>query len=326
MHERRRDARVDAAAQAADDPPVADLRADALGRLAHERRHRPVARAPADVVREVAEDVEAVIRVRDFRMEEQRVEPAVLGDHRGDGRVRARRGDLEAGRRRLDEVAVAGPHPQVRRNRREERRARLDVNRRQPELAVWRGRDLAAERVGHQLHAVADAEHRHARLVDARHAVRRACVGDALRPARQHDPGGTAPFDLSHGRVERQDLRVDRQLTQAARNQLRELRSEIEDDKSLMIHLERAVSGAPPRVVNRPSAATSRSTVRHLIIRRATCPHQTSSRVGDCRRDRESADHTDRGVSSARRADTGGSNGCSCPHTAGAGCSHNGAC
>ena len=99
VDEQRRDGRVDAAAQPADHPPVADLRADPRGRLLDERRHRPVAGAAADVVGEVAEDLEAALGVHDLGMEQQRVEPAIRRRHRRDRRVGARRGDREAGRR-----------------------------------------------------------------------------------------------------------------------------------------------------------------------------------------------------------------------------------
>ena len=86
--------------------------------------------------------------------------------------------------RRLDEVAVARPHAQVRRDRGEERRVRIDGDRRQAELAVRRRRHLAAERVGHQLHAVADAEHRHARRRRrrCRSAARRRRTRSWVRP------------------------------------------------------------------------------------------------------------------------------------------------
>ena len=60
---------------AADDAPAADLRANPRRRFLDKRRHRPVARAPADAVREVAQDVQAAFRVHDLRMEQQRVEP-----------------------------------------------------------------------------------------------------------------------------------------------------------------------------------------------------------------------------------------------------------
>ena len=69
-------------------------------------------------------------------------------------------------------------------------------------------------------------------------APRRARLRDALRPARQDD----ARPDCSRAivvdrRVERQDLRVDGQLAQPARDQLRVLRAEIEDDDGLMCHV-----------------------------------------------------------------------------------------
>ncbi len=133
-------------------------------RFLDKRRHRPVAGAAADVVGEIPQDVETAIGVRDLRMEQQRVESLRRRRHRRDRRVGARRGDGEAWRRGGDEVAVAGPDAQIARNRREERRARLDPDRRQPELAMRRRRDCAAHQIGHQLHAVADAEHRHAAL------------------------------------------------------------------------------------------------------------------------------------------------------------------
>ena len=52
------------------------------------------------------------------------------------------------------------------------------------ELAVMAGLDLAAELMRHRLLAVADAEHRHAGLVD-RHRARAARPCRAPRPARR---------------------------------------------------------------------------------------------------------------------------------------------
>ena len=223
MDEQRRHRGVHAAAESADDASVADLAADRVRRFLHERRHRPVAGAAADVVGEVAQDVEAVIGVCDFGMKQERVEPPLLCHHRRNRRVRAGRRHLKAGGRGLDEVAVARPHAQVRRHRIEERRPRVNVDGRQPELAVWGGRDLAAERVRHELHAVANAEHRNAGLVDARFAMRRAGFRHALRSARQHDARRAPPHDLVERGIERKNFRVHRQLAQATRNQLREL-------------------------------------------------------------------------------------------------------
>ena len=69
VNDQRRDRRVDAAAQRADDAPAADLRANPRRRLLDKRRHRPVAGAAADAVREVAQDLEAAVRCARLRDE-----------------------------------------------------------------------------------------------------------------------------------------------------------------------------------------------------------------------------------------------------------------
>ena len=76
VKDQRRDRRIDAAAQRADDAPVADLRADPRRRLLDKRRHRPVAGAAADAVGEVAQDLEAAFGVHDLGMKQQRVQAA----------------------------------------------------------------------------------------------------------------------------------------------------------------------------------------------------------------------------------------------------------
>ena len=76
------------------------------------------------------------------------------------------------------------------------------------------------------------------RVEDAALAARRARLGHALRSARQDDADRTAARAISaERRVERQNLGVDGQLAQPARDQLRELRAEIEDDDGLMRHV-----------------------------------------------------------------------------------------
>src|SRR5205807_342278 len=65
MNQQRRNGGVDAAAQRADDAALPDLRTDARRRLLDERRHRPIAGAAADAVREVAQDLETALGVHD---------------------------------------------------------------------------------------------------------------------------------------------------------------------------------------------------------------------------------------------------------------------
>jgi hypothetical protein len=172
----------------------------------------------------------------DFRMEEEGVEAADLVRHRRDRCVGARRSDGETRRRGLHEVAVAGPDAQLRADRRQHRRAGIDGDRRETELAMRRRRDLPAEHVGHQLHAVADAEHGDVRREYGGVAPRSRRFGDAARPARQHDADRIPRADLRQRRVEGKDFGVHREFAQPARNQLRELRTEIEDDDGLVSH------------------------------------------------------------------------------------------
>ncbi len=196
-------------------------------------------RAAADVVGEVAQDVEAAIGVRDFRVEEQRVEPLRRRRHCRDRSVAARRRDDESRRGGGDEVAVARPHAQLVGDRRKERRVRLDADRREAELAVRRRLDSAAHQVGHELHAVADAEDRHAALSTARSQRGAPSSETLLGPPERMMPAGRRLRDLRRRRVERQNLGIDGQLAKPARNQLRELRAEIEDDDGLMRHVRR---------------------------------------------------------------------------------------
>ena len=228
--------RVDAAAQRADDAAIADGGADLRRRLVDERRHRPVAGAAADPVREVAQDLEAALGVDNFRMKQNRVQRAARIRHRRDRRVGARRHHGKAVRRGGHEVAVACPHTNRRRHVDEERRRIRDRDRGVAELALRRRRHFPAERMRHQLHPVADAEHRLAEIEQRRVARRRAGVRDALGPARQDDARRVPCANRFRRRARRPDLRIHRQLAQAPGDELGVLRPEIEHDDGLVAH------------------------------------------------------------------------------------------
>src|SRR2546426_5804213 len=245
-NEQRRDRRVDAAAQRADDASAVYLLSDPRRRLVDKRRHRPVAGAAADAEREVTQDLEAALGVHDLRMEQQRVELALRMRHRGHRRIRAGRDDGEAIRRGGDEVTVAGPHADLVGHLAEQRgriggsertRPTYDADFRVAELALRRRRDATAERVRHQLHAVADAEHRFAEVVDLRIAFRRARLRHALGSAREDDPHRIPRADFFDRRVRRPHFRVHRQFSQPPSDELGVLRAEIQNDDGLVVHL-----------------------------------------------------------------------------------------
>ena len=125
----------------------------------------------------------------DFEMELRGVEFAlVVGDH-GDRRVRRRAGHREALRQLGDAVAVAHPYRIALADLPDAVGQRggfghLDLG--AAEFAMMAGFDLAAELVRHGLLAVADAEHRHAGLIDRHRRQRRILVENA-EPGRRRE-------------------------------------------------------------------------------------------------------------------------------------------
>jgi hypothetical protein len=103
-----------------------------------------------------------------------------------------------------------------------------DVGR--PVLTVARRQDVAAQLVGHELGPVADPEDGDVAAPDGRIRLRRGRVVHGVRAAGQDDPLRPAAFDLRPRGVVRQELRVDIELPDAARDQLSELAAEVEDD------------------------------------------------------------------------------------------------
>ena len=230
---------------------------DARGRLVDERRHRPVARAAADAVGEVPEDLEAALGVRDLGVKQQRVQRRAGVLHRRDRRVGARRDDGEARRRGGDEVAVARPHAELAghcANRSVWPRARRphvhDARGRTRDAApAPRGRRACRSSAACRSRCRAPACRGRRRRV----AARRARLRHAARAAREDDADGLARAQRLARRVERQNLAVDGQLAQAARDELRVLRAEIENENGLMGHaVDSDAARRGRRAVSRP--------------------------------------------------------------------------
>ena len=217
-------------------PTCARMRCDRLGA---ERLHGPVAGGAGDGADEVAQERGAVRRVHDLGMELHRVEAARRVGDRREGRVVGDADHLEAGRQAGDAVAVAhpygvalalAPHPL------EQGRVGDHLDLGAAELAVMPRLDGAAELRRHGLLAVADAEHRHARLEDALRRARRGVARHRFRPARQDDALRLHLAKSLFGRLEGHDLRIDALLAHAPGDQLRHLRAEI-DDQDLVVGL-----------------------------------------------------------------------------------------
>ena len=98
------------------------------------------------------------------------------------------------------------------------------------ELAMVAAFDAAAHLRHHGLLAVADAEHGQAGLEHPVGRARRAELGDAGRAAGQDDGFRLEALEGLLGLVEGHDLGVDALLAHAARDQLRDLAAEIDDE------------------------------------------------------------------------------------------------
>ncbi len=237
VDQHRGDRGIDAAGKAADHLALAYLGADLLDRLLAERAHGPVAGEACDLADEIADQFGAVRRVHHFGVELHRVEFAlVVGDHRN-RRTRGLRHRAKTVGQLGDAVAMA--HPDVVASALlpdavEQRAVVGDLDGGAAELAVMPALDGAAELLGHGLLAVADAEHRHAGIEDRHRRGRRIVVEHGSRPAGEDHGFRLHLLEGRFGLLERHDLGIDALLAHPARDQLRHLAAEIDNQNLVM--------------------------------------------------------------------------------------------
>ena len=150
-------------------PTSAADRAD--GRF-HVVRGRPVTAGTGDAQREVGQDVPPAGGVDHLGVELEPHQAVVVG-HGRERRRRAGGDDPEPGRRLEDAVAVAHPDRRVIGDAGEERLADRRLTVAGPNSRRSAGATSAAQLVGHELHAVADAQDRDVAAPQARVGLRR---------------------------------------------------------------------------------------------------------------------------------------------------------
>ena len=141
------------------------------------------------------------------------------------------------GGRRGDAVAVAHPDDvplALAPDALEQRARRADLDFRAAEFAVMAALDAAAELLGHRHLAVADAQHRHARIEDRLRRARAALVGHRGGAAGEDHRLRLHLGEGALGALERRDLAIDPGLAHPPRDQLRHLAAEI-DDQQLVV-------------------------------------------------------------------------------------------
>jgi hypothetical protein len=182
------------------------------------------------------QDVDAPLGVGDLGVELDAVEATlrilddgalgVLGG--GDG--------LEAAREARDLVAVRVPDAQRGLQALEELGALAEGKDAMAVFAMRAAGDVAAEHLAHELHAVADAEDGQAHLEHAGVRVRRSLGLHAVGAAGEDDPDDAVGAEGLRRDAERIDAGVDVALTDAARDDLGQLRTEIENGDGLGGH------------------------------------------------------------------------------------------
>ena len=103
-------------------------------------------------------------------------------------------------------------------------------------LALDAGAHLAAQVMDDEVQPVANAQHRHSQRKQLWVGCRRVRIVHRRRPAGEDKPQRLQRLDLSDGRGAGQHHGEDILLANAPRDQLRVLRTEIEDDDSLGSH------------------------------------------------------------------------------------------
>ncbi len=244
VDQRRGHARIDTTREPEDHVVGADLLANARHRFGDVVAHPPVAASAADVADEARQDGLALLRVGDLGVELHGVVAPRLVGHARDRATGGGGHQPEPRRHRRHRVAVTHPdleHPVAFRGPEvleflEQPRVSVGPHLGVAELAMVTPGDRPAQLRRHRLHAVADAEHRHA---GRPHRLRRpqlvVLVGAAVT-ARQDDADGRQAPNHVVPDVVRMDLAVDVGLTHAARDELRHLRPEIQDQYGLMRH------------------------------------------------------------------------------------------
>ena len=233
MHERRADRGIDAARERAENPAFAHLRPDRFDGLVDERGRLPGATTTRDLVKKVAQNLPTLRGVDHLGMKGDAKATGGVG-HGGDGRVLGLGQPAEA-RWGLDHVVpMAHPHRQVRGQIEKESGRVRDLDARRAILPLAGRRDLTAKLIRQQLHAVADAQHRHACVEGSRIATGSALLVNTGRAAGE-DQGAWGPIaDRVPRRRPGDQLAVNAGFPDAARDQLAVLRTEVQDQHQFL--------------------------------------------------------------------------------------------
>ena len=277
VHQRGRDRGVDPAGEAADGGPASRLLADGGDALVDERARRPARTAAGDAEEKVGEHPVALGGVCDLRMKLHPVDGSVLGPERRHREALGGSDDTIPFRRLVHMVAVGTPDRDgiFAREPREQALRFAQAQLGSPVLALAVLHPSALQ-PGDQLHAVADPQHRNVHVQELGLQPRAIVLVDRGWPAREHDRAGRPAANPLQGPGRRVDLAEDPFLADAARDELGELRSVVEDEDpvarageghdGILSPRTRSAKVSRSRIRRSPPSATSTSAGRRRLL------------------------------------------------------------
>ncbi len=229
--------RIDAAGQSQQHFAIADLRAHPAHRILDDIADAPQRIAAADLAHEALQNPRALQRMRDFRMELHPVITASLIAHGGERGIAGGGGGDKAIGELRDPIAVTHPHIQYRATLAvaavteaiQQSAPAGDREFRIAELPLPPEDHLAPQLLRHGLHAVADAQHRHAQRKHRVGCSRWLRINDGFGTAGEDDATRRECAHGLIGDIPGVDFTVHTALAHPARNQLGVLRAEIEN-------------------------------------------------------------------------------------------------
>ena len=249
VQQRRHDRRIDTAGQAQQHFVFTHLGAHPGDHVVDDIAGGPQSIAAANFADKPLEDFAALLGVGHFRMELHAVETLVGIFHRRDRAAGRERRQMETVRQFGDLVTVAHPHIQlvgtVMIIQAIKQGDTVDGGHfgitEFPQFGTFH---LAAQLLGHGLHAVADAQYRHAQF--EHHTGRPRGVGrrHRFRAAGQDDAVGVEPADIGFRYVVGPEFAINTDFPHPARDQLGVLGSEIKDQDALGVNIGHGLDSA----------------------------------------------------------------------------------
>ena len=251
MHEGRGHGGIHAPGQSADHAGVSHLLSDRFDRFLDEGVHRPILPAAANLDQEIFQDPGTAFRVNHLGMELQAPNGRVAMANGREGGMAAARNDLET--RREGQHAIAMTHPDhvfaLAIEPPEEGVIPLDLQMGASVFAIFRRLHLSAQSQDQQLKPVADAEDGNAQFEDSGVDIRGTLLEYARGPAGEHDPSRIKILQRIQGHIAGVNLAIDMEFTNPPRNQLRILRTEVQNQDTALIGIRRC-HGGPALLAN----------------------------------------------------------------------------